>query len=121
MKDREKRRLRRTAHDVRSALEERGFEPLPDDRNAELTVDQLAEALYEGTGHLANLAETLARQHGKAQALTFFQMMGPCVQAFWKDIAQQLIDHSKEWEANEGSACILSKRETKRLREKYGV
>lgn len=80
-----------------------------------LTVDELAEALYEGTPHLRNLAETLARQHGKADALSFYTFMGPSVQGFWKRIAQQLIDHAKEWQPNEGSGCVLSEREMKRL------
>lgn len=79
------------------------------DHNAKLTVKQLAEALYEGTPHLQNLAEKLARQHGKAGALTFFNMMGSDVQNFFMNIAQQLIDFGKGWEANQGSACSPSK------------
>ena len=81
-----------------------------------LSVRQLAEALYEGTFHVQNLAEKLARQHGKAGALTYFGMMGEDVQNFWMGIAQQLIDHSKEWERNEGSGCVLGKQERKRLK-----
>lgn len=86
------------------------------DLNAKLTVAQLAEALYEGTPHLQNLAEKLARQHGEAGALTFFQMMGDDVQNFWRGIAQQLIDHAAEWEPNRGSGCVLSDRERARLK-----
>ncbi len=86
------------------------------DRKAKLTVKQLAEALYEGTPHLQNLAENLARQHGQGcQALTFFGMMGEDVQNFWMGIAQQIIDHAKEWRKNSGSACMLSDAEKARL------
>jgi len=81
-----------------------------------LSVEQLACALYEGTPHLVNLAEKLARQHGKAGALTFYDMMSRDVQKFWKHIAQQLIDHAKEWGQNEGSGCCLSDRERARLK-----
>lgn len=86
------------------------------DYAAKLSVRQLAEALYEGTPHLQNLAEKLARQHGKeCQALTFFGMMGEDIQNFWMGIAQQMIDHAKEWQANDGSACMLSENESKRI------
>ena len=85
----------------------------PGDR---LTLDELAIALYEGMPHLSNLAESLARTHGKAGALSFFGLMDDDVQNFWRGIAKQLIDHAKEWEGNNGSACVLSKRERKRLR-----
>jgi hypothetical protein len=81
-----------------------------------LSIDELAEALYEGTFHLQNLAEKLARQHGKAGALTFYRMMGPDVRNFYKGIAKQLIDHAKEWEENNGCACVLSKKERERLK-----
>jgi hypothetical protein len=77
--------------------------------------DSLAEALYEGTPHLRNLAETLARTHGRAEALTFYRMQGQDVQKFWRRIARLLIEHSTEWEPNQGSGCVLSKREVKRL------
>ena len=81
-----------------------------------LTLDQLAEALYEGTPHLQYLAEKLARQHGQAQALTFYGMMSDDVQNFWRGIAKQMIDHASEWKSNEGSACILSEQERARLK-----
>lgn len=84
-------------------------------RFEQLTLDELACALYEGTPHLSNLAETLARQHGKAGALTFYAMMGADVQNFWRGIAKQLIDHAKEWCPNDGSACVLSDTERRRL------
>ena len=86
------------------------------DHGAKLTVDQLAEALYEGTPHLQNLAEKLARQHGKAGALTFYRMMSEDVRNFWIGIATQLVAHSEQWERNEGSACILSEHERERLK-----
>jgi hypothetical protein len=86
------------------------------DHNAILTTDQLAEALYEGLPHLQNLAEKLARQHGAAGALTFYGMMGEDVQNFWRGLAQQMIDHAKEWQPNQGSGCILSERERARLK-----
>ncbi len=89
--------------------------PLTKGRDDKLTARELAEALYEGTAHLTNLAEKLARQHGKAGALSFFDLMGKNVQNFWMNIAQQLIDHAKEWEDNQGSACVLSEKERKRL------
>lgn len=79
------------------------------------TINSLAKALYEGLPSLQNLAEEMARQHGKAGALSFFELMGEDVQSFWKDIARRIIEHSKEWEPNQGSACILSERERKRL------
>lgn len=85
------------------------------DYNTRLTVDQLAEALYEGTPHLQNLAEKLARQHGQAGALTFYGMNSEGVRNFWRGLAKQLIDHAAEWEPNDGSACVLSKRERARL------
>lgn len=88
------------------------------DHGAKLTVKQLAEALYEGTPHLRNLAEKLARQHGRGcEALTFFGMMREDVQNFWMGIAQQIVDHAKEWRKNSGSACILSDEESKRLEQ----
>lgn len=86
------------------------------DHKAKLTVDQLAEALYEGTPHLQNLAEKLARQHGQAGALTFYGMMSEDVQNFWRGLAKQMIDHAAEWEANKGSGCVLSDRERARLK-----
>lgn len=86
------------------------------DHNAKLTLDQLAEALYEGTPHLQNLAEKLARQHGQAGALTFYGMMSEDIRNFWRGIAKQLTEHAAEWQANQGSACILSERERARLR-----
>lgn len=85
------------------------------DINAKLTVDQLAEALYEGTPHLQNLAEKLARHHSKAGALTFYGFMGGDVQNFWRTIAKMMIDHAAEWEPNEGSSCVLSMDERARL------
>lgn len=85
-------------------------------RDKKLSVMELAEALYEGTPHLQNLAEKLARQHGTGcQALTFFGMMDEDVHNFYMHIAQQLIDHAKEWQPNQGSACVLSVRERERL------
>ena len=83
--------------------------------DAKLTRDELACALYEGTRHVQNLGEKLARQHGQADALTFFDMMGPEVQNFWKTIADQLIDHSEKWGPNKGSACVCDLEELKRL------
>lgn len=62
--------------------------------DAKLTVRQLAEVMYEGTQHVENLAEKLARQHGNVKALTFFNMMPEYVQNFWISIAQKLIDFS---------------------------
>ena len=78
------------------------------------STDYLAECLYEGK-ELDNLAEVMARRYGKAQALSFYDLMGEDVQNFWRGIAKQLIDHAKEWECNEGSCCILSKCEQERL------
>lgn len=86
------------------------------DHDAKLTVDQLAEALYEGTPHLQNLAEKLARQHGGAAALTFYGMMGDDVRNFWRGIARQLVDHAAQWEPNQGSGCVLSEPERARLK-----
>lgn len=86
------------------------------DHKAKLTVEHLAEALYEGTPHLQNLAEKLARQHGTAGALTFYGLMGDDVRNFWRLIAKQLIDHASEWQPNEGGACVLSDKERARLK-----
>lgn len=87
------------------------------DKETKLSVEELAEALYEGTPHLANLAEKLARQHGKAGALSFYGMMGEDVQNFWKGIARQLIAHAAEWQENNGSCCVLSEKERQRLKD----
>jgi hypothetical protein len=81
-----------------------------------LTVKELACALYEGTPHLHNLAETLARQHGKAGALTYFDMMGEDVQNFFMNIAQQLIDFGAGWDEGHGSSCVPSKELVKKLK-----
>lgn len=86
------------------------------DHRSKLTLDQLAEALYEGTPHLQNLAEKLARQYGKAEALSFYGLMGDDVRNFWRGIAKQLINHAVEWQVNEGSACVLSEQERSRLK-----
>ena len=80
-----------------------------------LTVQELACVLYEGMPALSNLAETLARTHGRAEALTFFDMMGEHVQNFWTSLAQQMIEHSRHWDPNMGSACNLGPEEYKRL------
>lgn len=85
------------------------------DVDSKLEVRDLAEALYEGTPHLRNLAEKLAREHGKADAITFFNMAAVHVQNFWCNIAQQLIDHASKWEENQGSGCVLAAEETVRL------
>jgi len=76
-----------------------------------VSIDELAEILYEPLG------ETLARVYGKAGALSFYGMMGENVQNFWRGIAKQLIDHSKEWQPNKGSCCVLSNLERERLRK----
>jgi len=86
-------------------------------RTDKLDVEELACALYEGTPHVHNLAEKLARQHGEADALTFFDLQGELVKSFWVGIAQQLIDHASQWKKNEGSNCVLSDAEVQRLRE----
>ena len=39
---------------------------------AKFSVETLAQALYEGFPTLYNLAEEMARQYGKAEALSFF-------------------------------------------------
>ena len=82
-----------------------------------MSVRELANAMYEGTSDVKNLAEECARKYGSAGALTFFGMMGPDVQNFWMGIAKQIIDHSREWKENEGCACALSVREQQRLAE----
>jgi hypothetical protein len=82
-----------------------------------LTEEELACALYEGMPHLQNLAEKLARQHGKAGALSFYGLMGSGVQAFWRSIARQMIEHSKHWQQNDGSCCVLDPQETDRLKQ----
>ena len=81
------------------------------------TINTLARDLYEGLPSLSNLAEKMAREHGQASALSFFELMGENIQFFWRDIARQIIEHSKEWQKNNGSFCVLSEKETKRLKE----
>ncbi len=81
----------------------------------QLSPFELAMALYEGTPHLQNLAEKLAQQHGEAQCICPFVLAGEEIQNFWMGIAQQLIDHSKEWMKNNGSSCVLSEKEVQRL------
>ena len=78
-------------------------------------IDKLARDLYEGSPALANLAEKLARIYGKADALTFYEMMGDDVQNFWKGIARQLINHAKHWLPNDGCGCVLDVFERDRL------
>jgi len=72
--------------------------------------EKLAEALYEGLPYLQNLAESLARQHGKAQALSYYSLMGPHVQKFWSNIAKLMIHHSKQWDENQTCCCVLSEK-----------
>lgn len=84
---------------------------------AKHTIETLADALYEGKPSLQNLAEEMARQHGKAGALSFFSLMDEDVQFFWKDIARRIIEHSREWQENEGSCCVLSEKEQERLKQ----
>lgn len=84
-------------------------------------VYELAKALYEGLPSLSNLAEKMARKHGKAGALSFFEMMGNEVQFFWIDIAFQIINHSKEWEENKGCCCVLSDVERLRIQRRMKV
>lgn len=83
--------------------------------DAKLSTEELACALYEGTPHLQNMAEKLARQHGKAGALSFYDLMGDDVQNLYRQVAGMLIAHASEWEENAGSACNLSARESARL------
>jgi len=85
-------------------------------KDAKLTIDQLACALYEGTPHIGNLAEKLARQYGKANTLSFYDLMDNEIKNFWRTIALQIIEHSSHWLPNEGSFCILDEAETKRLK-----
>ena len=77
------------------------------DHHAKLTVDQLAEALYEGLPHLQNLAEKLARQHGQAQALTFYGMNSDDVRNFWRGIAKQRRLPSRLQLGSRGSLLLL--------------
>jgi len=78
-------------------------------------IGKLAYDLYEGTPALQNLAEELARKHGKAQALCPFIMQSENVQNFYRTIAKMLIDHSKQWEPNQGCCCTLDPHERERL------
>lgn len=82
-----------------------------------LTVDELAEALYEGKPDVANLAEECARKYGKAGALSFYRLMGRDVRNFWRWIALQIIEHSRHWLPNKGSACVLDEEEGTRLKD----
>lgn len=82
-----------------------------------LSVQELACSLYEGTPHLQNLAEKLARQHSGAGALTFFDMNYPEVKNFYMCIAQQLIDHARGWEPKQSGGCQLLPSELRRLQD----
>ncbi len=82
-----------------------------------MTVNELAEALYEGKPTLANLAESMACVHGNAESLPCFAMTGGDVQNFWQGIAHQIIVHSSHWLLNKGSGCVLDTMETGRLRK----
>lgn len=86
-----------------------------------MNVNELAEALYEGSPKLSNLAETLAREHGQAQALSFYGSMGADVQNSWRSIAAQIIEHSRHWMPNDGCACVLDEKESARLKVLPGV
>lgn len=46
-------------------MESRPKSVLSEPHDKKLSVEELAEALYEGTPHLQNLAEKLVRQHSK--------------------------------------------------------
>ena len=94
-----------------------GFSLYHKQRTDKLTAYELAMALYEGTPHLENLAEKLARHHGQAQAICPFVLAGQDIQNFYMGIAQQLIDHAKEWQKNQGSGCVLSPKEYKRIKD----
>ena|ERR1035437_3852399 len=83
----------------------------------ELTIAELACALYEGTQHVQNMAEKLARQHSGAGALTFFDMNYPEVKNFWAHIATQIIEHSKGWKPNQSGGCELLPVELERLKK----
>jgi len=102
---------------IRASGEPPKDKPESGDAGDQLSEDELACALYEGTPHLQNLAETLARQHGEAGALSFYGMMGAEVQAFWRHIARQLIEHASQWLPNDGCSCVLADAEIARLRE----
>ena len=88
-----------------------------DPQTGELTVGELACAIYEGMPHVQNLAEKMARQHGKADALTWFDMMGEDVQNYFFHIAQQLIDFGKGWQENNGSCCVSTEELRQKLKE----
>lgn len=73
-------------------------------REAPLSREMLAQALYEGTPHLINLAEKMARQYGKADAIPFYAMTSDKIREFWLSIADQIIEHSKHYGPNNGSS-----------------
>lgn len=88
-----------------------------DARAGQLTVAELACAIYEGTPHVQNLAEKLARQHSGAGALTWYDMNYDEVKNFYMHIAQQLIDHAKGWKPNQSGGCELLDSELERLKD----
>ena len=67
------------------------------------TRESLAIALYEGTPHLSNLAEKMARQFGKAEAIPFYSMTSQEIRNFWLSIADQIIEHSRHYKHNDFS------------------
>lgn len=86
----------------------------------DLTPEELACAMYEGLPIVQNLAEELARKHGKAEALCPFDNQYSEVKKFWIDIATRIINHSKEWLPNESSCCVLSNSELEKINENLG-
>ena len=76
-------------------MESRSKSVLGEPHDKKLSVEELAEALYEGTPHLQNLAEKLVRQHSNVGALPFYHMTSKGMQKFWVTIAQKLINYSK--------------------------
>ncbi len=84
-----------------------------------LSIKELAEALYEGTPHLQNLAEKLSRQHSKNGALCFYSQQYNEVKLFYEDIARQLIEHANGWEPRQSGGCELKPAELTRLQAKF--
>ena len=84
-----------------------------------LNTKELAEALYEGTPHLQNLAEKLARHYSGAGALCFYSQQYPEVKKFYEKIAQMLIDHACGWEPRQSGGCELKPNELQRLKTNY--
>lgn len=71
------------------------------DKGEKLTVEELAEALYEGSPHLEYLMHVLAKQYGKSETgLPPYHAQNEISRDFWRGIALAIIKHVIEGKYN---------------------